>query len=70
MATSTSTRTATALTAGEIIAQRPVGAYQVWVAALCGLVLVLDGFDSQAINYIGPPLSDFLHFPLGGATGD
>jgi AAHS family 4-hydroxybenzoate transporter-like MFS transporter len=31
---------------------------------LCGLVLVLDGFDSQAINYIGPPLSDALHFPL------
>jgi AAHS family 4-hydroxybenzoate transporter-like MFS transporter len=31
---------------------------------LCGLVLVLDGFDSQAINYIGPPLSDFLHFPV------
>jgi MFS transporter, AAHS family, 4-hydroxybenzoate transporter len=64
MATSTSTAPAPALTVGEIIEQRPLGAYQIWIAVLCGLVLVLDGFDSQAINYIGPPLSDALHFPL------
>jgi len=64
MATSTSPAPAAALTVGEIIEQRPLGAYQIWTAALCGLVLVLDGFDSQAINYIGPPLSDALHFPL------
>jgi AAHS family 4-hydroxybenzoate transporter-like MFS transporter len=53
-----------ALTAGEIIEQRPLGAYQVWTVVLCGLVLVLDGFDSQAINYIAPPLSDALHVPV------
>jgi AAHS family 4-hydroxybenzoate transporter-like MFS transporter len=64
MATSTSTTPAATQTVGEIIEQRPLGVYQIWVALLCGLVLVLDGFDSQAINYIGPPLSDFLHFPL------
>jgi AAHS family 4-hydroxybenzoate transporter-like MFS transporter len=64
MATSTSTASTAALTVGEIIEQRPLGAYQIWITVLCGLVLVLDGFDSQAINYIGPPLSDVLHFPL------
>ena len=52
------------LTVGEIIEQRSLGAYQIWTVVLCGLVLVLDGFDSQTINYIAPPISDALHIPI------
>src|ERR1700691_185909 len=52
------------LTVGEIIEQRSLGAYQLWTVVLCGLVLVLDGFDSQTINYIAPPISDALHIPI------
>jgi MFS transporter, AAHS family, 4-hydroxybenzoate transporter len=52
------------LTVGEIIEQRPLGGYQIWTAVLCGLVLVLDGFDSQAINYIAPYVADSIHVPV------
>jgi len=57
----TTTSQATSLTVGEIIEQQPLSRFQVWTAALCGLVLVLDGFDSQAINYIAPSVADGLH---------
>jgi MFS transporter, AAHS family, 4-hydroxybenzoate transporter len=50
-----------ALTAGEIIEQRPLGRYQIWIVVLCGLVLVLDGFDSQTINFISTPVADSIH---------
>jgi len=49
------------LTVSEIIEQRPLGAYQIRTAVLCGVVLILDGFDSQAINYIAPSVADSLH---------
>jgi MFS transporter, AAHS family, 4-hydroxybenzoate transporter len=62
MATTTPQRQA--LTVSEIIEQRPLGAYQIGTVILCGLVLVLDGFDSQTINYIARPISDALHVPI------
>jgi len=49
------------LSVGEIIEQRPVGGYQIWTAVLCGLVLVLDGFDSQTINFISTPVANSIH---------
>ena len=49
------------LTVGEIIEQRPLGSYQIWTVVLCGLVLILDGFDSQTINFIAPSVADSLH---------
>ncbi len=49
------------LTVSEIIEQRPLGRYQIWTVVLCGLVLVLDGFDSQAINFLAPSISDSIH---------
>jgi AAHS family 4-hydroxybenzoate transporter-like MFS transporter len=48
------------LTVGEIIEQRSLGSYQIWTVVLCGLVLVLDGFDSQTINFIAPSVADSI----------
>ncbi len=49
------------LTVGQIIEQRRLGSYQIWTVILCGLVLVLDGFDSQTINFISTSLADSMH---------
>lgn len=57
----TTTPQTQSLTVGEIIEQRPLGGYQIWTVVLCGLVLVLDGFDSQTINFIAPSIADSIH---------
>jgi AAHS family 4-hydroxybenzoate transporter-like MFS transporter len=36
------------------INSRPVGAVQYGIIILCGLILFLDGFDTQAISYMAP----------------
>jgi AAHS family 4-hydroxybenzoate transporter-like MFS transporter len=38
----------------ETFDKRKVSAYQYMVVALCGLVLFIDGFDTQAMSYIMP----------------
>lgn len=45
----------------EIIDRHSVGAFQVWTVALCALVLVLDGFDAQIINYTAPSIAETMH---------
>jgi len=52
------------LTVSEIIDQRPIGRYQGWIMALCGLVIVLDGFDTQSIGYLAPSMAESLHIPV------
>jgi AAHS family 4-hydroxybenzoate transporter-like MFS transporter len=52
------------LTVGEIIDQRPLGSYQIWTLVLCGLVLVLDGFDAQTINFLAPSIADSTGIPI------
>ena len=51
-------------TVSEIIDQRPVSRFQVWIMALCGLVIVLDGFDTQSIGFLAPSMADSLHIPV------
>ena len=51
-------------TVSEIIDQRPVSRFQVWTMALCGLVIVLDGFDTQSIGFLAPSMADSLHIPM------
>ena len=53
-----------ALTINEIIDQRPLSRFQIRTILLCGLVLVLEGFDGQCIGFLAPPISDTLHIPL------
>ncbi len=45
----------------DIIDRHSLGAFQVWTVALCGLVLVLDGFDAMVINYTAPSIADTMH---------
>ena len=64
-ATTTATRAASpALTVGELIDSRPLGAFQLQTMLLCGLVLVLDGFDAQTAGAMGAAISEGLHIPL------
>jgi AAHS family 4-hydroxybenzoate transporter-like MFS transporter len=45
------------LAVSEIFDDRKVSGFQYMVVALCGLVLFIDGFDTQAISYIMPLLA-------------
>jgi MFS transporter, AAHS family, 4-hydroxybenzoate transporter len=40
----------------SVIDSNPVGAFQWGVFVLCGLCLIMDGFDLQAIGYVAPAL--------------
>jgi AAHS family 4-hydroxybenzoate transporter-like MFS transporter len=53
-----------ALTASGIIDQRPLSRFQIGTIALCGIVLVLDGFDAQIIGYLAPSISETLKIPM------
>lgn len=39
------------------IDQRRLGGFQMRTVLLCGLVMLLDGFDTQAINYMAPAIT-------------
>jgi AAHS family 4-hydroxybenzoate transporter-like MFS transporter len=39
------------------IDERPLGGFQLRTTLLCGLVMLLDGFDTQAINYMAPAIT-------------
>ena len=51
-------------TVSEIIDRRPMGRYQFWTMALCGMVIVLDGFDTQSIGFLAPSMAETLHVPV------
>lgn len=51
-------------TIGEMIDQRPMGRYQIWAMALCGAVIVLDGFDTQSIGFLAPAMAETLRVPV------
>lgn len=41
----------------EFVDDRPVGRFQYGVIGLCGMVMFLDGFDTQAISYAAPHIA-------------
>jgi len=45
------------------INSRPIGAVQYGIVVLCGLVMFLDGLDTQAISYMAPMISRSGDFP-------
>lgn len=53
-----------ALTVSEVIDERPLSRFQISTIALCGLVLLLDGFDTQCIGFLAPSISENLVIPL------
>ncbi|AJX00440.1 sugar (and other) transporter family protein [Burkholderia gladioli] len=50
---------------GDLINSRPLGFRQTMTLALCLLVVLLDGFDNQAIALLLSAMSHDLHIPLG-----
>ena len=48
----------------DIIDQNPVSRFQVRVFVLCGLVVLLDGFDAQAIAFVASPIARDLAIPI------
>ncbi len=52
------------LTASEIMDRRPLSRFQAAIVGLCALIVVLDGFDTQCIGFLAPPIAKTLNFPL------
>jgi MFS transporter, AAHS family, 4-hydroxybenzoate transporter len=53
-----------AASVSEMIDQRPLSRFQMWTMALCGMVIVLDGFDAQSIGFLAPSMADTLRIPV------
>ncbi|HVA95983.1 MAG TPA: MFS transporter [Candidatus Dormibacteraeota bacterium] len=51
-------------TVNEIIDQHPLSRFQIIIMVLCGMVIVLDGFDTQSIGFLAPSMADSLHIPI------
>jgi len=45
-----------AINVSAVLDERRLGRYQFFVIALCGLVLIIEGFEAQAISYVAPDL--------------
>jgi AAHS family 4-hydroxybenzoate transporter-like MFS transporter len=54
------------LTVSEILDQRPLSRLQISTFLLCGLVLVLDGFDAQSIGFLASSMAKTLQVPVSG----
>jgi MFS transporter, AAHS family, 4-hydroxybenzoate transporter len=52
------------LSSAEIIDRRPLSRFQIWAIALCGVVLILEGFDAQIAGTLAPAISESLRIPL------
>ena len=55
----------TACNVTEFIDGRPFGRLQTWVAVLCGVVAVVDGFDTQIVAYMAPAIGAEWALPRG-----
>ena len=54
---------AAVINVSEVIDRHPITKYQIGVLALCMLVALLDGYDTQAIGYTAPAVAQALHLP-------
>src|SRR5688500_7627856 len=52
------------LTVNDIIDNRPLSRFQISTIVLCSVVLLLDGFDTQAMGFLVPPIAEELGIPL------
>jgi len=43
---------------------RPLTRRQLWTILLCGIVIILDGFDTQCMGFLVPVISENLNIPL------
>jgi AAHS family 4-hydroxybenzoate transporter-like MFS transporter len=54
-----------ALDIRRFIDERPVSRYQLLVAAMCGLIVFVDGFDAQAMGFVAPALTAAMKISRG-----
>lgn len=55
---------APSLTVDRVLDERPLSRFQIVTIGLCVLVLLLDGFDTQSMGFLVPPISEELGIPL------
>ena len=55
---------ASAPTVSEILDHRPLSRVQISTFLLCGIVLVLDGFDAQSLGFLTPSMAKTLRIPI------
>jgi len=48
----------------HIIDDRPLSRFQIWTIVLCGVVVILDGFDTQCMGFLVPHIADSLRIPI------
>ncbi len=53
-----------AMTVNDVIDGRPVSRFQALTILACGVVLLLDGFDTQAMGFLVPPIAEEFGVPL------
>jgi MFS transporter, AAHS family, 4-hydroxybenzoate transporter len=53
----------------DFIDRRPIGGFQIRLLLMCASVLLLDGFDTQAIGYVAPALAKDWGLTTRGALG-
>ena len=49
--------TTSAVNISDVIDEAPIGSLQILTMVLCGLVAILDGFDTQAIAFVAPVIA-------------
>jgi MFS transporter, AAHS family, 4-hydroxybenzoate transporter len=52
------------LSVGVLIDERPLSRFQIRVFALCGLIMLLDGFDALCMGFLAPAIADDLGIQL------
>src|SRR5215470_14813541 len=48
----------------QFIDEQPFSRYQLLVAVMCGALVFMDGYDAQAMGFVGPALRAQLHIAL------
>jgi AAHS family 4-hydroxybenzoate transporter-like MFS transporter len=46
----------TKINVSDLIDNATLGSFQIGICILCGLCLIMDGFDVQAIGYVAPAI--------------
>ena len=64
MNTQSAGTTSSTLTVSEAINQQPLSSFQITTIILCGLVLVLDGFNAQSAGTLGAAIAEGMHIPI------
>src|SRR5580700_4055741 len=47
----------------EVVGNSSFGSFQIGLCILCGLCLIMDGFDVQAMGYVAPAILQEWHIP-------